>query len=49
MKEENRTRTYENTMLRKLLGPKIEEARRSGEECIKSSFKICDPHVILFG
>jgi hypothetical protein len=35
-------------MVRKILGPKMEEARGSGEECIKSSFKICDPHLILF-
>jgi hypothetical protein len=49
LKEEKSTRAYENTMLRKILGPKTEEAREGGEKCIKSSFKICDPHLILFG
>jgi hypothetical protein len=48
LKEENGTMAYGNTLLRKILGPKTEEARGGGEEFIKSSFKICDPHLILF-
>jgi len=44
LKEEIRMRANENTMLRNILGPKMEEARGRGEKRIKNSFKMFDPH-----
>jgi hypothetical protein len=49
LKEENRTRANENTILTKIFGPKMEEAKGSGEKCIKNSFKMFNPHRMLLG
>jgi hypothetical protein len=40
---------FENTMLRRIFGPKKDEVTRSGENYIIKSLVICTPHQILFG
>jgi hypothetical protein len=44
LKEENMPRVYKNRMLKKILRPLMEEVRGGGEDCIKSSFKVCALH-----
>jgi hypothetical protein len=39
---------FENRVLRRIFGPKREEAQGSGEDYITRSFMICTPHHILF-
>ena len=41
-------RVFENRVLRRIFGPKREEAQGSGEDYITRSFMICTPHHILF-
>jgi hypothetical protein len=40
---------FENSVLRKIFGPKRDLETRSGENYITSSFMICTAHQILFG
>ena len=46
--EERTIRVFENRVLRKILGFKRDEAKRSGENYITSSLMICTPHPIFF-
>jgi len=47
--EERRLRVSENTVLRRIFGPKRDGVTGSGENYIMRSLMICTPHPILFG
>jgi hypothetical protein len=51
LRDEHRLRVLENSVLRRIFGPKRGEARRqgSGEHYTTRSFMICTHHQILFG
>jgi hypothetical protein len=48
MREEHRLRVFENSVLRKISGPKREETDH-GENCILMNFTACILHPILLG
>jgi hypothetical protein len=41
LREEHRLRVFENRMLRKIFGPKRDEATESGENFLTRNFTIC--------
>jgi hypothetical protein len=41
LREEHRLRVFENRVLRRIFGPKREEVRENGDNCIMRSFMIC--------
>jgi hypothetical protein len=41
LREEHRPRVFENRVLRRIFGPKRDEERENGENCIMRSFVIC--------
>jgi hypothetical protein len=41
LREEHRLRVFENRVLRRIFGPKRDEAWESGENCKMRSFMIC--------
>ena len=47
--EERRLRVFENRVLRRIFGPKIDEITGNRENYIMRSLMICTPHPILFG
>ena len=49
LREERRLRVLENRVLRRVLGPKRDEAKGSGENYIMRSLVVCAPHPILCG
>jgi hypothetical protein len=48
-REEHRLWVYENTMLRRIFGPKREEVVEAGEDSIMTIFITCTFHQTLFG
>jgi hypothetical protein len=50
LKEERRLRVFENIMLRRIFGPKRDEATRERREhCIMRNLMICTRHLLLSG
>jgi hypothetical protein len=49
LNEERRLKVFLNSMLRRVFGPKKDEARRSGENYIMQSSTIFKPHQFLHG
>jgi hypothetical protein len=49
LKEEHRTRVFENSVLRNILRPRKDEVTGSGEKYITRMFTVCTAHRILFG
>jgi hypothetical protein len=49
LREESRLRMYKNKVLRRILEPKRDEVKGSGENYIVRSLMICTPHQIIFG
>jgi hypothetical protein len=49
MREKRRLRVFENSVLRKIFGPKMIEVTGSGENYIMRSFQICTVHHISLG
>jgi hypothetical protein len=49
LREGCRLRVFENRVLRRIFGPRRDEATRSGENYIIRSLMICTSHPILFG
>jgi hypothetical protein len=49
MKEERRLRVFENTVLRKIFGPKMIEVTGSGGNYVMRSFQICRVHRVSLG
>ena len=49
MREVRRLRVFENRVLRRISGPKMDEEKESGEYYIMRSSIICIPHPTLFG
>jgi hypothetical protein len=49
LREKHRLRVFENTVLRSIYGPKIEEKTVRGENCIMMNFISCILHRILLG
>jgi len=47
--EERRLRVLENSVLKRIFGPKRDEVTGSGENYIMRSLMICIPDPILFG
>jgi hypothetical protein len=47
VREEHRLRVFENTVLRRIFGPQMEEDR--GENCIMMNFAACIVRLILLG
>ena len=47
--EERRLRVFENRALRRIFGPKIDEAQDNGENYVMRRLMICSRHQILFG
>jgi hypothetical protein len=41
LREEHRLRVFENRVLWRIFGPKRDESREGGENCITRSFMIC--------
>jgi hypothetical protein len=48
LREERRLRVFENRVLRRIFGPKMNEEQRKGENYIWRSLMICT-HQIVFG
>ena len=49
LREEHRLRVFENRVLRRIFGPKMDEAIGDYRNYIMKSLTICTPHSILFG
>ena len=49
LREERRLRVFESRVLRRVFGPKRDEAIGNGENYIMSSLVICTPYPILCG
>jgi hypothetical protein len=49
LREENRFRVSENRVLRRIFGPKRDELKEGGENCIMRSSIICTLHQLLLG
>jgi len=49
LREERRMRVFENRVSRRIFGPRRDEVRGEGKNCILRSLMICIPHQILFG
>jgi hypothetical protein len=49
LREEYRSRVFENRVLKRISGPRGRKWREAGEHCIKRSFTICTLHQILLG
>ena len=49
LREERRLRVFENRALRRVFGPKRDEATGNGENYIMRSLVICTPYPILCG
>jgi hypothetical protein len=49
LKEERRHLLFENKVLRRIFGPKRNEAKESGEDYVTKSLMICTPHQIFSG
>jgi len=49
MREERRMRVFENTVPRRIFGPKRDKVTGSGENYIMRSLIICTPQSVLFG
>jgi hypothetical protein len=47
LREEHRVRVFENRVLRRVFGPKRDEVRGNGENCIMMSLVICTAYPIL--
>jgi hypothetical protein len=41
LREEHKLKVFENRVLRRIFGPKRDEVRENGENCILRSFVIC--------
>jgi hypothetical protein len=48
-REERRLKVFENRVLRRVFGPKMDEVTGNGENYIKRSLMICTPYPILCG
>jgi len=48
LREECRLRLFENMMLRRILGPRMDEVTGEWRNYIMRSLMICTPHQILF-
>jgi hypothetical protein len=46
LREEHRMRVFENRVLRRIFGPKRDEGREVGENCIMRSFITCTPRQV---
>jgi len=49
LREERKLRVFENRVLRRIFGPRRDEVRGNGGNCITRSQMICTPHPILCG
>ena len=49
MREEHSQRVFENRVLRRVFGPKMDEVTENGENYIMRSLVICTPYPILCG
>jgi hypothetical protein len=49
LREEPRSRVFENRVLRRLFGPKGDEVTGIGENYIRRSLMFRTPHPIMFG
>ena len=49
LREERRLRVFENSVLRRVFGPKRDEVTENGENYIMRSLVICTPYRILCG
>ena len=49
LREERRLRVFENTVLRRVFGPKRDEVTGNGENYIMKSLEICTSYRILCG
>jgi hypothetical protein len=49
LREECRLKVFENSVLRRVFGPKRDELTGNGENYIMRSLKICTPYPILCG
>jgi hypothetical protein len=49
LREEQRLRVFENRVLRRIFGPKRDEATGSGDDYITRNLMTCTHHQILFG
>jgi hypothetical protein len=49
LREEHRLRAFENRLLRRIFGPKRDEATKTGENCIMSNLRIFTLNYILLG
>ena len=49
LREERRFRVFENSVLRRIFGPKRDEVVGDGGNYIMRSLMICTAHQILFG
>jgi hypothetical protein len=48
LREEQRLKVFENSVLRTIFGPKRDEATGNGEDCITRNLMTCTHHQILF-
>jgi hypothetical protein len=48
-RKEGRLRVFENRVLRRIFGPKRDEVRDAGEDCIRGNLMIYISQQILFG
>jgi hypothetical protein len=49
LREEHRLRLFQNRVLNKIFGPKMDEVTGRREDCIMRSYKIFTPHQLLSG
>jgi hypothetical protein len=49
LRKERRLRVFENRVLKRIFGPKRDEAQRGGENYIMRSLMICSPRPIFLG
>jgi hypothetical protein len=49
LREERRLKLFENTVLRRIFGPKRDEVRENGEDNITRSFMLCTPRQLSLG
>jgi len=49
LREEHRLRVFENRMLRRIFGPKMDEVTREWRKLHNEELMICTSHPIMFG